>query len=239
MPLPAEPMSQLSTSARFFSRAFGLSAEKKAAITASPIDADVTSVALRRAGAVASWIGARGVVGRGLDFRAALHRLVDALLHQLPEQRQAGLRRVPMRRRDLRRVSPTRLSPRLQRVVEEGELVLARQRREPQRQAGEIGRQRVLVDAVEAALRDQAAGVQLLVLVRRDGRLRVRVRAQACDQPRRRAAGRPRPGRRRSPGRIADLERPALPPASRPAPMRSKAGSSAWRTIGSVSERGV
>jgi hypothetical protein len=31
--------------------------------------------------------GACGVVGRGLDFGAALHRLGDALIQQLPKKR--------------------------------------------------------------------------------------------------------------------------------------------------------
>ena len=35
--------------------------------------------------------GARGVVGRSLDFGAALHRLGDAIGNELTEQRQAGL----------------------------------------------------------------------------------------------------------------------------------------------------
>src|SRR5688572_26305606 len=64
----------------------------------------------------------------------------------------------------------------LERMVEEGELVLACQGREPQRQAGKIGRHRVLVDAVETALRDQAAGMQFLGFVGWDDRPRARVR---------------------------------------------------------------
>ncbi len=50
-------------------------------------------------------------------------------------------------------------------MVEKGELVIARERREPEREFGEFDRARVLIDAVEAALRDEAARMQRLVLV--------------------------------------------------------------------------
>ena len=46
--------------------------------------------------------GACGVIGGTLDFSAPFHRLGDALLHQLAEQRQAVRGRVPIRCRDLR-----------------------------------------------------------------------------------------------------------------------------------------
>jgi hypothetical protein len=41
-------------------------------------------------------------------------------------------------------------------VVEEGELVIAGERREPEGQAGEVDRHRILVDGVETTLGDQA-----------------------------------------------------------------------------------
>ena len=47
-----------------------------------------------------------------------------------------------------------------QSVIEEGEFMIARERREPQRQLGKIDGARILVDTIEAALRDEAAGVQ-------------------------------------------------------------------------------
>ncbi len=56
----------------------------------------------------------------------------------------------------------------LQGVVEEGEGMVLRQRRQPQRQLAEVHRHRVLVHAVQAALGDQAASVQQFVLVRRN-----------------------------------------------------------------------
>ena len=61
--------------------------------------------------------------------------------------------------------------PALQRVIEEAEFVIARQRRQPQRQLGEVGRHRVAVNAINAALRHQAAGMKLVVLILRDGGL--------------------------------------------------------------------
>ena len=60
-----------------------------------------------------------------------------------------------MRCRDLRARQPNEAVAGLQRVIEEGELMVARQRREPQRQFGEIGRKRISVDAVKAALRNE------------------------------------------------------------------------------------
>jgi hypothetical protein len=41
--------------------------------------------------------GARGIVRCCLDFRATLDRFIDPILHQLPEQWQTWLRRIPMR----------------------------------------------------------------------------------------------------------------------------------------------
>jgi hypothetical protein len=63
-----------------------------------------------------------------------------------------------------------------ERVVDEGERVLPGQGREPQRDLGEVDGDGVAVDAVEAALGDEAAGEDDLVLVGRDrGHLAVRV----------------------------------------------------------------
>ena len=208
--------SQLSTSARFFSRAFGLSSAKNAAITASPIRRMSFSRAsnercrcswmARAVSSGAAWISAR-------PFIASATRSFTSL----PEQRQAGLRRVPMRRRDLRLRQPHQAVARFQRVIEEGELVVARERREPQRQLGEIGGERVLVDAVEAALRDEPAGVQVLVLVRRDRRPRLGPPRPSLHQPlAERAAGLDQEGARAH-GRVADLEVQHVPRASRPA----------------------
>ena len=62
--------------------------------------------------------------------------------------------------------------------------MIARQRRKPQRQLGEIGGKWVFVNAIEAPLRDQSASVQFLILVRRNGRLLVRVTPPGVNQPR-------------------------------------------------------
>ena len=56
-----------------------------------------------------------------------------------------------------------------QRVVEERERMLTRQRHEPQRQLRQIDGDRVLIHAVQAALGHQPAGEDDLVLVGRDG----------------------------------------------------------------------
>lgn len=78
---------------------------------------------------------------------------------------------------------------------------------EPEREAGEVDRHRVAVDAVEAALGDKAAGVQLLVLVGRQGRASVGVDAPGLDEPRAElAAGLDEEGAGAH-GRVADFER--------------------------------
>ncbi len=128
-----------------------------------------------------------------------------------------------------------------QRVVDEGERVVPGQRDEPERELGEVHRHGVPVHAVEAALGDEPAREDHLVLVGRDrGHLavgvpgldqRVAELAAGLDQER---AGAHR--------RVADLEvEDLLGPGGRPSSPRSRAriGSSVVRTIGSVSERGV
>ena len=126
--------------------------------------------------------GAHRVVRRVLDFGAALHGLRRLVAHQLPKQRQAGLRFVPVRRRDLIRGQPHQAVAAFQRVIEEGEFMVARQCRQPQRQPRQIDRARVLIHAIEAALRHQTAGMQLLVLIRRNGWTRLRPTSPGSDQ---------------------------------------------------------
>ena len=67
-------------------------------------------------------------------------------------------------------------------MVEEGELVIARQRREPQRQFGEIGRERVSIYAIEAPPGDQSFRVKQLVLIRRDASWRSVMMFPCLDQ---------------------------------------------------------
>src|SRR5262249_7246983 len=88
-----------------------------------------------------------------------------AIRDESAEQRQARLQRIPMHRRDLVGVEADEAITAFECVIEEGELVLARERRQPERELRQLNRTRVLVDAVEAALRNEAFRMQLLVLV--------------------------------------------------------------------------
>lgn len=58
------------------------------------------------------------------------------------------------------------------------------QGRQPERQTGEVGRHGVAVDPVEAALRDQAARQQFLILIRSDRWARAGMPRPGGDQPR-------------------------------------------------------
>ncbi len=127
-----------------------------------------------------------------------------------------------------------------ERVVEERERVLAGECHQPQRHLRQVDRDRVAVDAVEAALCDEPAGERDLVLIRREapglvvcgpgldeliGELAARLDEERCRSP---SPGR-RPSGRGSPrGRGATVAAEAL-----------EHGSSVVRTIGSVSDRGV
>src|SRR5262252_2048644 len=79
-------------------------------------------------------------------------------------------------------------------MIEKRKLMVARKRREPQRQLGEIGRERVLVDAIEAALRDETLGKDfsaVLLLVQRNiPRLLIGMTLPCLDQPGRERAAR-------------------------------------------------
>ena len=70
--------------------------------------------------------------------------------------------------RNLRARQADETVARLQRVIEECELMIARERREPEREPREIDRHRVAIDAVEALLRDKAPRMQRFVLVGRE-----------------------------------------------------------------------
>ena len=73
------------------------------------------------------------VVGGQSDLCAAGKSRFESLSDQLPEQRQSGLTRIPMHSRDLYASQPDETVPAFQRMVEERELVVARQGRQPQR----------------------------------------------------------------------------------------------------------
>src|SRR5260221_6706486 len=89
------------------------------------------------------------------------------IAHKLADKGR-WLRGVPMRRRNLRPRQSYQAVAAFQRVIEESELMVPRQRRQPQRKAGQVDGTRVPVDAVKTALSDEPAGMKLLVLVRQD-----------------------------------------------------------------------
>ena len=74
---------------------------------------------------------AGGVVGRVLDFGAALHGLRHLVAHQLPEQRKTRPLPIPMSGGDLIAGQPHQTVAAFQGVIEEGEFVIPRQRRQP------------------------------------------------------------------------------------------------------------
>lgn len=96
------------------------------------------------------------------------------------QERQGELRRSPLRRPAQREdgipVQPDERVPVPQRVVEEGELVVARECGEPERQPCHLDGEKVAVHAAEAVHGDQAARVLSRVLVRRQLRRRAGAR---------------------------------------------------------------
>src|SRR6516162_2923388 len=91
-------------------------------------------------------------------------------------------------------------------MVEKRELVIACQGHEPQRQFGEVSRHRVLVDAVKAALCDEATGVQIIILVSRELGPRSRPPRPGPHEPRGEGAARLYKEGARAHRRITDLE---------------------------------
>ena len=89
-----------------------------------------------------------------------------------PHRLESGLERLrvvlPVKRLELPPREPDQRIAGTQRVVQEGEGMVLRQRDEPERQLGEVDRLGVAVHAVEAALGDLTAGEDDLVLVRRN-----------------------------------------------------------------------
>ena len=75
-------------------------------------------------------LGAGDIVGGIADFPAALQRLGEALADDRGEQGRRGVL-VPMQCRDLRPCQPDQRVAGLQGMVEEGEFVVAGQRRQP------------------------------------------------------------------------------------------------------------
>lgn len=149
----------------------------------------------------------QGDIVRGAADRSAFRRGARHVgTHDGAEQ--IALRLVaPVQRLHLRTREADQAIAGAQRMVEEGELVIARQRRKPKREPGEVGRHGVAVHAVEAALGDEAAGVQFLVLVGRERRALVRVEAPRLNEPRRELPARLHQEGARPHSRIAHLER--------------------------------
>ena len=149
-----------------------------------------------------------GVVDRVADAlprgRGLLQLAADEPAHQAV-LRAAGMG-VPVHRLDLVAIEADQAVAAFEGVVEEGELVVAGERGEPEREPGEVHRHRVSVDAVKAALGHQPAGQQLLVLVGRDRRAPVWVARPGAGEPLGElAAGLDQEGARAH-GRIAHLE---------------------------------
>lgn len=114
----------------------------------------------------------RRPLGLSLDACAAAFGIAQMIGDELADEgRRLG--RIPVSRSYLSLREPDEAVAALERVVKEREFVLARERREPQRELRQLDRAAVFVDTVEAALRHQTLGMQLFVLVVGDARPRL------------------------------------------------------------------
>ena len=95
-----------------------------------------------------------------------------------PDGSERRFRVVPMERLDLTAAQPDERVAGAQCVIEERERVVAGEGREPERHLREVDCDRVAIEAVEAALRDEASGEDDLVLIGGD------LWAPAVDGPR-------------------------------------------------------
>jgi hypothetical protein len=68
-------------------------------------------------------------------------------------------------------------------MIEEGEFMVARQRREPERELGEINCARIFVDAIKTTLSDETPGMKLVILVFRNLRPCFRPTFPCLDEP--------------------------------------------------------
>ncbi len=160
-----------------------------------------------RGGAVAAFL--RGI-GRDLglrahqpaQFRGGVDPVADDRLDEAVLLRHAA----PGNRDDVGVGQADEAVAAPQHAVEEGEFMRARQRFEPQRQFGEVDRERVAVDAAQAVLRDQPLGMEQLVLVRRDRRALRGPARPGGDEPLAQLAARLDQERARAGGGVADLE---------------------------------
>ena len=92
---------------------------------------------------------------------------LDALANQILTERPLSVR-LPVEPNDLIAGKPHQGVAATQGVVEKREGVIFRQRGQPQAELGEIDGHRVLVHAVQAALRDEPARVEHFVFVWRN-----------------------------------------------------------------------
>ena len=105
------------------------------------------------------------------DVLASLPDLAAEVLHllerlaRLPCEQITARADLPVEGSDLLPGQPDQRVSRPESVVYEGQRVVLRERHEPQRQLGEVHRERVPVHTVEALLGDEAAGEDRLVLV--------------------------------------------------------------------------
>ncbi len=186
------------------SRTLSLSAEKKAAITRSPVSRARFPTPRRPRRVPWRRLLVRLVVPCGQNLLPnvlgdGLHRIGDrvAANHTASFARLAGGSPPHGTRQSARRSARPANRP-TQRVIQERERMVLGQRRQPQRQLREVHRHRVLVDAVQATLGDQPPGMQDLVFIRRRMRAHCLCRCQAL------TSCRPVAGR--------------LPPRTRPSP---------------------
>ena len=93
------------------------------------------------------------VIRRVANLGARSHRLRHAAAHEAAHRAVLSVV-APSQRADLVARQPDQAVAALQRVVQEGEFVVPRKGRQPQREPRQVGRHRVAVHAVEAALRD-------------------------------------------------------------------------------------
>lgn len=150
--------------------------------------------------------------GIGRDLRLGPHQPaqfgggVDAVADDRLDEAVLARHRIPRHRDDLGIGQADQAVATAQHRVEEGEFMRARQRFQPERQLGEIDRQRVAVDAAQAMLRHQPLGMEQFVFVGGDGRALLRPAGPCRDQPFAQLPARLHEKRARPGGGIADLQ---------------------------------
>src|SRR5690242_11226480 len=95
------------------------------------------------------------IVAGSENLAAIIGGSLDAVAQRFFEKRLHGSR-FPMESRDLASAQSGERIAVPEGVVEKGQFVIARERRQPQRKLGQIDRHLVFVDTIEAALCDQS-----------------------------------------------------------------------------------